>query len=338
MGKRKIKKVTLKKPATKSSNSGKKTIISRTVSPKNKIKPIEKEKLETLPAEEKEEIIYGVGEDSGTKDALLLYFNEIRAEKVLSAEEEKKLIKRLQRGDSKAREIFIKANLKLVVKIAKKYSYSGIPLIDLIEEGNMGLMKGIEKFEVARGFRFSTYGTWWIKQAITRAIANQRNTIRIPVHIIDIYYKYLKLVEKGLRETGRKPDEQTCAEKLKISSEKLNEILNIVKTPSSLDVEYEGEEADSTRSLKDTIEDKTSTKPDEQFFEEESRKEIMTLISKLSENEQKIIINRFGLGGKKVLTLETIGAKLKLTRERIRQIETIAIGKMKLLMKNQEIK
>jgi RNA polymerase primary sigma factor len=288
--------------------------------------------IEREKEDEKEE-----GRSSGgEKDSLQIYFNEIRAEKVLTEAEEKDLIRRAQRGEEAARARLVKANLKLVVKIAKKYEYFGVPLIDLIEEGNIGLMKAGEKFELSRGFRFSTYATWWIKQSINRAIANQKNTIRIPVHILDIYHKYLKLMDHEIKVKGKLPEKDDMARKLKIDMIKLNEILNIIKAPKSLDLEYESEDSDSGRTLKDTVEDTTQAKPDEELFERDKRDKLMELIAELKPKEQQVVIYRFGLDNKQILTLEDIGKKLKLTRERIRQIEMLAIKKLKYLMKESE--
>ncbi|PKL92403.1 MAG: RNA polymerase sigma factor RpoD [Candidatus Goldiibacteriota bacterium HGW-Goldbacteria-1] len=272
------------------------------------------------------------------KDALALYFDEIRAEKVLSAEEERDLIIKTQHGDDIAKAKLTKANLKLVVKIAKKYEYFGVPLIDLIEEGNIGLLKAVDKFEVERGFRFSTYATWWIKQSINRAIANQKNTIRIPVHILDVYHKYLKLLEKEVKDKGKIPENYDMARKLRIDPIKLNEILNIIKSPKSLDLEYESEDGEGGRSLKDTVEDMVQAKPDQELFDIEKKETMMELIRMLKPNEQQVIICRFGLENKQILTLEDIGKKLKLTRERIRQIEAIAIKKLKYFMKTADKK
>ncbi len=271
-----------------------------------------------------------------SKDSLMLYFDEIRNEKILTEKEEKEIIRKAQKGNIEARARIIKANLKLVVKIAKRYEYFGVPIIDLIEEGNIGLMKAVEKFKPELGFRFSTYATWWIKQSVNRAIANQKNTIRIPVHILDIYHKYLKAIEKEIKDTGRFPDKYDVAAKLKIEPTKLNEILNIIKAPKSIDLEYESEDSDSGRTLKDTIEDMSIVKPDDDFFEKDKNEKLMELISKLKPKEQEVIMNRFGINNKNILTLEEIGAKLKLTRERIRQIETIAIKKLRYFMKSKD--
>ena len=283
----------------------------------------------------KEEIVEGERVYT-SKDSLMLYFDEIRGEKILTEAEEKDYIRKAQKGNIPAREKIIKANLKLVVKIAKRYEYLGVPIIDLIEEGNIGLMKAVEKFKLALGFRFSTYATWWIKQSVNRAIANQKNTIRIPVHILDIYHKYLKLIEKEIKDTGRFPEKEDVAKKLGIDPLKLYEILNIIKTPKSLDLEYENEDSDNTRSLKDTIEDTSIVKPDDDFFEKDKNEKMMELISRLKAKEQEVIMSRFGINNRNIMTLEEIGLKLKLTRERIRQIEAIAIKKLRYFMKSKD--
>ncbi len=277
-------------------------------------------------------------EDKEVRDSLKIYFDEIRNEKILTPKEEKILIRKAQKGDKIAREKVIKSNLKLVVKIARRYEYFGIPLIDLVEEGNMGLMKAIEKFKPSMGFKFSTYATWWIKQSVNRAIANQRNTIRIPIHILDIYHKYLKYIEKELRSKNIYPPKEEIAKKLKITPVKLNEILNIVKMPKSIDMEYENEESDSGRTLKDVIENTAFDKPDEKFLDKERKEKLINIISNLKPKEQQVIIYRFGLYDDNVLTLEEIGRILGLTRERVRQIEISAIKKLRNLIKNSEFK
>jgi len=285
---------------------------------------------------EKEDDSPAAGKAEAHKEALYIYFDEIRAEKVLSEEDEKDLIRKAQRGEKEALARLIKANLKLVVKIAKRYEYFGVPLIDLIEEGNIGLLKAVDKFELSRGFRFSTYATWWVKQSINWAIANQKNTIRIPVHILDIYHRYLKTAEEMVKKSGKFPEREEVARKLGIDPFKLNEILNIIKAPKSLDLEYENEDSEGGRTLKDTVEDVNQAKPDDQFFESDKKDKILELISQLKPNEQKVIMYRFGMQDQNILTLEDIGKKLKLTRERIRQIEALAIRKLKYLMKNSD--
>lgn len=277
-------------------------------------------------------------ENKEVRDSLRIYFDEIRNEKVLTAKEEKTLIRKAQKGDKIARERVIKSNLKLVVKIAKRYENFGIPLIDLVEEGNMGLMKAIEKFKPSMGFKFSTYATWWIKQSVNRAIANQRNTIRIPIHILDIYHKYLKYIEKELRAKNLYPPKEEIAKKLKISLIKLDEILNIVKLPKSIDMEYENDESDSGRTLKDVIENTAFNKPDETFLDKERKEKIIKIISNLKPKEQRVIIYRFGLYDDNALTLEEIGKILGITRERVRQIEISAIKKLRVLIKNSDFK
>jgi len=321
---------------------------------KNKKKKLTEEKIkgideileipETIPDEvvdtddEEAEKIKEENEEKITniKESLYAYFDEIRREQILSEKEEKKLILLAKKGDNEARSKLIKANLKLVVKIAKRYENFGVPLIDLIEEGNIGLMRAIEKFSLRKGFRFSTYATWWIKQSITRAITNQKNIIRIPVHILDIYHKYLKFVEKELRNTGSFPSREVILKKLKIDSSKLDEILNIIKLPKSLDLEYEDDESDSNKTLKDSIEDKSFIKPDDDYFEKDKKEKIIDIIQMLKPKEQQVILYRFGILDGKNYTLEEIGKKIKLTRERVRQIEAMALRKLREIIKNKE--
>ena len=321
---------------------------------KNKKKKLTEEKIkgideileipETIPDEvvdtddEEAEEIKEENEEkiTNTKESLYAYFDEIRREQILSEKEEKKLILHAKKGDNEARSKLIKANLKLVVKIAKRYENFGVPLIDLIEEGNIGLMRAIEKFSLRKGFRFSTYATWWIKQSITRAITNQKNIIRIPVHILDIYHKYLKFVEKELRNTGSFPSREVILKKLKIDSSKLDEILNIIKLPKSLDLEYEDDESDSNKTLKDSIEDKSFIKPDDDYFEKDKKEKIIDIIQMLKPKEQQVILYRFGILDGKNYTLEEIGKKIKLTRERVRQIEAMALRKLREIIKNKE--
>ncbi|MCX7698620.1 MAG: sigma-70 family RNA polymerase sigma factor [Candidatus Goldbacteria bacterium] len=288
--------------------------------------------------EQNDEYSYEDSKNKEVRDSLKIYFDEIRNEKVLTAKEEKILIRKAQKGDKEAREKVIKANLKLVVKIAKRYEYFGIPLIDLVEEGNMGLMKAIDKFKPSKGFKFSTYATWWIKQSINRAIANQRNTIRIPIHILDIYHKYLKYIEKELRAKNLYPSKEEIARKLKITPIKLDEILNIIKTPKSIDMEYENEDSDSGKTLKDVIENTAYDKPDEDFLDKERKEKILKIISNLKPKEQRVIIYRFGLNNDNVLTLEEIGKMLGITRERVRQIEIAALKKLRQLIKKLDFK
>ncbi len=297
---------------------------------------INDEKIEIEPKilDIKEEDIEERGNSGSLKESLYMYFDEIRKERVLTEQEEKKLIYEAKRGDENSRAKLIKANLKLVVKIAKNYENFGIPLVDLIEEGNIGLMRAIDKFSLKKGFRFSTYATWWIRQSIYRAIANQKNIIRIPIHILDIYHKYLKFIERELKITGNYPSRGKILNKLKIDEQKLNEILNIIKSPKSLDLEYEGDESEKT--LKDTIEDKSFSKPDDDFIEKDKKEKIIKILDKLKPKEQRVIILRYGLDNKRPLTLEEVGKKLKLTRERIRQIEEVALRKLKVYLKNRE--
>lgn len=297
----------------------------------------EPEEISDIEDEDVKETGEEIGEKiKGTKESLYAYFDEIKKEQILNKKEEKKLILLAKKGDNEARSKLIKANLKLVVKIAKRYENFGVPLIDLIEEGNIGLMRAIEKFSLRKGFRFSTYATWWIKQSITRAITNQKNIIRIPIHILDIYNKYLKFVEKELKNTGNFPSREVILKKLKIDSSKLDEILNIIKLPKSLDLEYEDDESDSSKTLKDSIEDKSFIKPDDDYFEKDKKEKLLYIIQMLKPKEQQVILYRFGILDGKNYTLEEIGKKIKLTRERVRQIEAMALRKLREIIKSKE--
>lgn len=271
-----------------------------------------------------------------SKDSLKWYFETIRQEKILTPMEEMEYIKKAQKGNIDARDKIIKSHLRLVIKIAQNYKSFLIPLIDLIAEGNIGLMRALEKFKPALGFRFSTYATWWIKQSISRAIANQRNTIRIPVHILDIYHKYLKLTEKIRRDTGCLHDNENVAKKLGITPLKLYEILNIVQTPKSLTDTIYNADPDNSWILSDTTEDISAVKPDEHFFEKVKNEKILEFINLLTAKEVEVILARFGINNTQLMTLEDIGTKLHLTRERIRQIEVGAIKKLKYLLKNAD--
>jgi len=252
-------------------------------------------------------------------DVVKLYFKDIDRAPLLTAEEEKKLSKRIRKGDSRARKKMIQSNLRLVVNIAKKYSRFGVPLLDLIEEGNLGLMKAAKRYDDRTGYRFSTYASWWIKQAILRALSEQNKTIRVPVYMSEIIVRYKKCVDELKHKLHRRPKDSEIAKKLKIHIAKIKEIKQAINTkPASLDTPV-GE--DGAGKLLDLVEDISIETPFQsitRLLQQEKVREVMDL---LKPRYKKVLVMRFGLDGKEPHTLEQVGKRLKITKERVRQIE-----------------
>jgi RNA polymerase primary sigma factor len=274
--------------------------------------------------------MYADDGDSGIK----IYLREIGQTPLLTREEEVKLARKIKRGDQAARQHMIKANLRLVVKIAHDYSNYGLPLLDLISEGNIGLMKAVERFDPKKGGKLSTYAAWWIKQSIKRALANQSKTIRLPVHLVDKIARMRRVAMQLAEEFGREPTDEELGEELNIPPAKIAQLRTAAIRPASLDATV-GQEDDGA-SLGDLIGDENASTPSELFSDKNLRKSVMDLLHVLDERELKIITMRFGLDGKKEMTLEEVGRKFKVTRERIRQLQNIALRKIKRALDKQD--
>ena len=269
-------------------------------------------------------------------DPVKMYLKEIGRVELLDPSEEPEIARRIQEGDEEAKRKLIAANLRLVVSIAKKYVGRGMLFLDLIQEGNMGLVKAVEKFDYTKGFKFSTYATWWIRQAITRAIADQARTIRIPVHMVETINKLTRIQRQLVQDLGRDPTAEEIAAKMEnISPEKVREIQKIALEPVSLETPI-GEEDDSN--LGDFIEDKQALSPDEYANNQLLKDEINTVLQGLTEREEKVLRLRFGLYDGRTRTLEEVGKEFNVTRERIRQIEAKALRKLKHPTRSKRLK
>lgn len=265
--------------------------------------------------------------DDIADDSVRLYLREIGKIPLLTAEEELALANRVVAGDKKAKDQMAEANMRLVVSIAKRYVGRGLDLLDLIQEGNTGLLRAVEKFDPDKGFKFSTYATWWIRQAITRAIADQARTIRIPVHMVETINKLLRTQRRMTQELNREPSNEELAKEMEMPVEKVEHIMKIKQDISSLDASVRDDEEDSV--LGDFIEDEDTITPEESATGQLLKEHVKTMLSALSEREQKILKLRFGLEDGKNHTLEEVGQEFSVTRERIRQIEAKALAKLR---------
>ena len=266
--------------------------------------------------------------DVKVNDSVKIYLREIGKVPLLTAQQETELAKRIAEGDEEAKQDLIQANLRLVIAIAKRYAGRGMPFLDLIQEGNMGLIKAVDKFDYTKGFKFSTYATWWIRQAIARAIADQARTIRIPVHMVETIYKITRAQRQLVQELGREPTAEEISERLDgaLSADRIREIQRINQEPVSLETPI-GEEDDSH--LGDFLEDKEVETPNEYTTKSLLKDELYEVMSDLTEREQKVLKLRYGLEDNHPRTLEEVGKEFNVTRERIRQIEAKAIKKLR---------
>lgn len=273
--------------------------------------------------------------DLTINDPVRMYLKEIGQIKLLSMEEELELADRILAGDPQAKATLAEANLRLVVSIAKRYVGRGMLFLDLIQEGNIGLMKAVDKFDVTKGYKFSTYATWWIRQAITRAIADQARTIRVPVHMVETINKLARIQRQLTLELNREPSEEELAAKMNISVDKIRDIYKISQEPVSLETPI-GEEDDSH--LGDFIKDERNVSPEEYATNEMLKDEIDDVLETLTEREEKVIRLRFGLDDGKSKTLEEVGQLFGVTRERIRQIEAKALRKLRHPSRSRKLK
>lgn len=291
---------------------------------------LEEMDIENLSAEEDTQL------DSLTlDDPVKVYLREIGRVQLLSSDEEIELAKRIVEGDEEAKRRLTEANLRLVVSIAKKYVGRGMYFLDLIQEGNVGLIKAVDKFDYTKGFKFSTYATWWIRQAITRAIADQARTIRIPVHMVETINRLKKVQSQLLHENGYEPSEELIAEKMNLSVERVREIMRVAQEPVSMETPI-GPEEDSR--LMDFIRDEDALAPDEAALKTITNEDIDNVLKTLTAREEAVIRLRFGLKDGRCHTLEEVGTEFEVTRERIRQIEAKALRKLRHPVRSNKFK
>jgi len=274
---------------------------------------------------------YKSGEDSDS--GIKIYLREIGQIPLLTPAQEIELAAKIKKGDKAARSLMIRSNLRLVVKIAHDYANLGLPLLDLISEGNIGLMKAVERFDPAKGGKLSTYAAWWIKQSIKRALANQSKTIRLPVHLVDKISKMRRVALQMSEELGREPTDDELAEEVGLSSGKISQLKTVSIRPASLDAPISDD--DSTE-FGESVGDLEALTPFENLRDKNLRDEVGDLLAVLDEREKKIIFSRFGLDGGKAKTLEEVGKKFGVTRERIRQLQNIALMKLRRALQKKE--
>lgn len=297
------------------------------------VEDLDRELAEIQTSEE--EIDISVPEGIGMDDPVRMYLKEIGKVPLLSAQEEIELAEKMHYGDEKAKKRLAEANLRLVVSIAKRYVGRGMLFLDLIQEGNLGLIKAVEKFDYTKGYKFSTYATWWIRQAITRAIADQARTIRIPVHMVETINKLIRVSRQLLQEYGREPHVDEIAREMNMNEERVREIMKIAQEPVSLETPI-GEEEDSI--LGDFIPDSDAPAPSEMAAFMLLKEQLMNVLDTLTQREAKVLRLRFGLDDGRARTLEEVGREFKVTRERIRQIEAKALRKLRHPSRSKKLK
>ncbi|MCF8008273.1 MAG: RNA polymerase sigma factor RpoD [Halanaerobiales bacterium] len=285
--------------------------------------------------DEDDELDLSIPQGVGIDDPVRMYLKEIGKVDLLTAEEEVDLAKRMEQGDLEAKRQLVEANLRLVVSIAKKYVGRGMLFLDLIQEGNMGLMKAVEKFDYTKGYKFSTYATWWIRQAITRSIADQARTIRIPVHMVETINKLIRVSRQLLQEKGREPTPEEIGEEMDMSADKVREIKKIAQEPVSLETPI-GEEEDSH--LGDFIEDEDAPAPASAASYMLLRDQLDNVLDTLTSREKRVLELRFGIEDGRPRTLEEVGKEFGVTRERIRQIEAKALRKLRHPSRSKKLK
>lgn len=293
------------------------------------------EKMDDEEEIELDKIDLSVPEGVSIEDPVRMYLKEIGKVSLLTADEEIELAKRMEQGDEEAKKRLAEANLRLVVSIAKRYVGRGMLFLDLIQEGNLGLIKAVEKFDYRKGYKFSTYATWWIRQAITRAIADQARTIRIPVHMVETINKLIRVSRQLLQELGREPTPEEIAEEMNMPVDRVREILKISQEPVSLETPI-GEEEDSH--LGDFIQDDNVPVPADAAAFTLLKEQLVEVLSTLTDREQKVLRLRFGLDDGRARTLEEVGKEFNVTRERIRQIEAKALRKLRHPSRSRKLK
>ena len=293
------------------------------------------DKLDDEEEIELDKIDLSVPEGVSIEDPVRMYLKEIGKVSLLTADEEIELAKRMEQGDEEAKKRLAEANLRLVVSIAKRYVGRGMLFLDLIQEGNLGLIKAVEKFDYRKGYKFSTYATWWIRQAITRAIADQARTIRIPVHMVETINKLIRVSRQLLQELGREPTPEEIAEEMDMNVDRVREILKISQEPVSLETPI-GEEEDSH--LGDFIQDDNVPVPADAAAFTLLKEQLIEVLGTLTEREQKVLRLRFGLDDGRARTLEEVGKEFNVTRERIRQIEAKALRKLRHPSRSRKLK